>query len=110
MRYSINEHIQLKRVSSIAASPDGTWLAVEVLRLDRDGAKYVGDIWKLPVDGSPPIQLTRGESNDTIPRFRHDGSLGFLSNRQPNEIKPDDDADKRSQIWLLPPKAVSRGS
>jgi len=102
MKYSTNDHIQLKRVTSIAASPDGSWLAVEVLRLDRDGAKYVGDIWKVGVDGSAPIQLTRGESNDTLPRFRHDGALGFLSNRQPNEIKPDEDADKRSQVWIFP--------
>jgi dipeptidyl aminopeptidase/acylaminoacyl peptidase len=102
MTYSINDHIQLKRVSSIAASPDGTWLAVAVQRLDRDGAKYVGDIWKLPIDGSAPIQLTRGDCNDTAPRFRSDGALGFLSNRLPNEIKPDDDADKRMQLWILP--------
>jgi len=89
-------------VTSIAASPDGTWLAVAIQRLDRDGAKYIGDIWKVPVDGSAPVQLTRGESNDTAPRFRHDGALGFLSNRLPNELKPDDDADKRSQLWILP--------
>jgi dipeptidyl aminopeptidase/acylaminoacyl peptidase len=102
MPYSINDHIRLKRVTSIAASPDGTWLAVEVQRLDRDGAKYVGDIWRVPVDGSATVQLTRGDSNDTLPRFRRDGALGFLSNRQPNEIKPDEDADKRSQVWILP--------
>jgi len=102
MNYSINDHIKLKRVTSIAASPDGTWLAVEVQRLDRDGARYVGDIWKVPVDGSTPAQLTRGDSNDTSPCFRHDGALGFLSNRRPNEIKADEDADKRSQLWILP--------
>src|SRR6185295_13005715 len=102
MNYSINDHIKLKRVSSIAASPDGTWLAVGVERLDLDGAKYIGDNWKVPVDGSSPVQLTRGETNDTSPRFRHDGALGFLSNRRPNEIKPDDDADKRLQLWVLP--------
>jgi len=84
MTYTINDHIQLKRVSSISASPDGRWLAVAVQRLDRDGAKYLGDIWKLPLDGSAAIQLTRGECNDANPKFRHDGSLGFLSNRLPN--------------------------
>jgi dipeptidyl aminopeptidase/acylaminoacyl peptidase len=102
MNYSINDHIRLKRVSSIAASPDGTWLAVEVQRLDRDGAKYVGDIWKVPLNGVSPVQLTRGDTSDTSPRFRHDGALGFLSNRQPNEIKPDEDADKRMQLWIFP--------
>lgn len=102
MNYSINDHIKLNRVSSLAPSPDGTWLAVAVQRLDRDGTKYVSDIWKLPIDGSAPIQLTRGESNDVGPRFRQDGALGFLSNRTPNEIKADDDAGNRMQLWILP--------
>ena len=49
-----------------------------------------------------PTQLTRGDSKDAAPCFRHDGALGFLSNRQPNEVKPDEDADKRMQVWILP--------
>jgi dipeptidyl aminopeptidase/acylaminoacyl peptidase len=102
MTYSVEQHIALKRVSTIAASPDGKWLAVSVERLDRDGAKYVSDLWKLPTDGGPAVQLTRGESKDKAPCFRHDGALGFLSNRQPNDVKPDEDAEKRMQVWLLP--------
>ena len=102
MTYTVDQHIALKRVSDIAASPDGSWLAVSVQRLDRDGAKYVSDLWKVPTDGSPALQLTRGESKDSAPCFRHDGALGFLSNRQPNEVKPDEEAEKRMQVWLLP--------
>lgn len=102
--YSVEEHIRLRRVSGIAPSPDGRWLAVAVQRLDREGTKYVSDLWKVPTDGGPAVQLTRGESKDTAPAFRHDGALAFLSNRQPNEIKPDEDADKRMQVWLLPPE------
>jgi len=100
--YTVEQHIALKRVSGIAPSPDGTWLAVVVQRLDREGLKYVSDLWKVSADGSAPTQLTRGDSKDSSPCFRHDGALGFLSNRQPNEIKPDDDADKRMQVWILP--------
>jgi dipeptidyl aminopeptidase/acylaminoacyl peptidase len=100
--YTVEQHIQLKRVSEIAASPDGTWLAVVVQRLDRDGAKYVSDLWRVPTDGGAAVQLTRGHCKDSAPCFRHDGSLGFLSNRQPNEIKPDEEAEKRMQVWLLP--------
>jgi dipeptidyl aminopeptidase/acylaminoacyl peptidase len=102
MTYTVEQHIALRRVSSIAASPDGKWLAVSVDRLDREGAKYVSDLWKLPTDGSPAVQLTRGDTKDRAPCFRHDGALGFLSNRQPNEVKPDEDAEKRMQVWLLP--------
>jgi dipeptidyl aminopeptidase/acylaminoacyl peptidase len=100
--YSVNDHIALRRVSDIAPSPDGRWLAVVVQRLDRDGGKYVSDLWKVPTDGGPAVQLTRGDCKDTAPCFRADGALGFLSNRQPNEIKPDEEADKRAQVWILP--------
>ena len=101
-KYTVEQHIALQRVSAMAPSPDGTWLAVAVQRLDRDGAKYVSDIWKIPTDGSDAIRLTRGDSKDSAPAFRRDGALAFLSNRQPNEVKADDDADKRMQVWLLP--------
>jgi dipeptidyl aminopeptidase/acylaminoacyl peptidase len=100
--YTVEQHVALKRVTSVAPSPDGTWLAVAVQRLDREATKYVSDLWKVPTDGSAPLQLTRGDSKDAAPGFRRDGALAFLSNRQPNEIKPDEDAEKRMQVWLLP--------
>ena len=100
--YTVEQHVALKRVSTIAASPCGRWLAVVVQRLDLDSAKYVSDIWRVPTDGGPATQLTRGESRDSAPSFRRDGALGFLSNRRPNEAKPDEDAEKRMQVWLLP--------
>ena len=84
--YTVEEHIKLRRVSSIAPSPDGTWLAVSVQRLDREGTRYVSDIWRVPVNGGSAVQLTRGESKEAAPAFRHDGALAFLSNRQPNEV------------------------
>ncbi len=99
--FTVEQLVALKRVAAVAAAPDGSWLAVAVQRLDRDGAKYVSDLWKLPVDGSPPVQLTRGDSKDTAPCFRHDGALGFLSNRTPNEVPSDDAAEQRMQVWLL---------
>jgi dipeptidyl aminopeptidase/acylaminoacyl peptidase len=102
MNYTIEQHIELRRVGEIAAAPDGRWLAVSVQRLDRDKARYASDLWKVPLDGSAATQLTRGDSRDGSPCFRRDGALAFLSNRQPNEIKPDEDADKRMQVWLLP--------
>ncbi|HTN49207.1 MAG TPA: S9 family peptidase [Burkholderiaceae bacterium] len=100
--YTVEDHIALRRVVSIAASPDGSWLAVTVQRLDREGAKYVSDLWKVPTDGGAAVQLTRGDSKDASPCFRSDGALGFLSNRQPNEVKPDEEAEKRMQVWILP--------
>jgi dipeptidyl aminopeptidase/acylaminoacyl peptidase len=100
--YTVEQHVGLKRVAEIAAAPCGTWLAVAVQRLDREGAKYVSDLWRVPTDGSAAVQLTRGDSMDHSPCFRHDGALAFLSNRTPNEIKPDEEAAERMQVWLLP--------
>ena len=77
--YTVESHIQLRRVGGIAASPDGTWLAVSVQRLDIEGTKYVTDLWRVPIDGSAAVQLTRSDSKDVAPCFRHDGALGFLS-------------------------------
>ncbi|MFM2446673.1 MAG: hypothetical protein RI936_1120 [Pseudomonadota bacterium] len=100
--YTPETHIGLGRVGSIAAAPDGRWLAVVVQRLDADGTKYVSDLWRVPTDGGAAVQLTRGDSKDFAPCFRHDGALAFLSNRKPQIGAADEDADKRMQVWLLP--------
>ncbi|MGE5666474.1 MAG: hypothetical protein ACM3ZD_07565, partial [Betaproteobacteria bacterium] len=100
--YDVESHIRLGRVGSIAASPDGRWLAVAVQRLDAEGTKYVSDLWRVPTDGGAAVQLTRGDSKDAAPCFRHDGALGFLSNRKPQIGTADEEADKRMQVWLLP--------
>src|SRR5450759_2809443 len=97
--------IALRRVGKIAVAPSGDWVAVALQRLDADGAKYVSDLWRLPLDGSAAIQLTRGEHNDNAPCFRADGALGFLSNRPPARLAPDDEAKDRNQVWLLPAAA-----
>jgi dipeptidyl aminopeptidase/acylaminoacyl peptidase len=97
--------IALGRVGKIAVAPAGDWVAVAVQRLDADGAKYVSDLWRVPLDGGAAIQLTRGEHNDSAPCFRADGALGFLSNRGSAQPATDDDAKDRNQVWVLPAAA-----
>lgn len=90
------EFLALPRVTSAACSPDGSWLAVSVQRLDADGAKFISDIWRAPTDGSTPTLLLEGEHSDRAPSFRDDGALGFLSDRPvEGEEEPE-----RSQVWL----------
>ena len=101
MRFDATRLTHLGRVSGVALSPDGTWLAVQVARLDRDDKKYVCDLWRVATadGGGAPVQLTRGEWSDTRPRFRRDGALAFISDRG------GDDKEKggpRRQVWLLP--------
>jgi dipeptidyl aminopeptidase/acylaminoacyl peptidase len=98
--FDVHRLVSLGRVQTAVPSPDGTWLAVGVARHDPEKAKYVGELWRVPIDGSAAIRLTRGTSHDHAPSFRADGSLGFLSDR-PVDGKPDEDAPK-PQIWLLP--------
>jgi dipeptidyl aminopeptidase/acylaminoacyl peptidase len=97
--------IRIPRVCSVAPSPCGTWAAVAVARLDAEGGKYISDLWRVPLDGSgAAVQLTRGPSDDRAPCFRRDGALGFLSNRNPREGKPEEGDDERAQVWVLPPE------
>lgn len=96
--------VELGRADALAVSPCGTWAAVAVARLDADGARFVHDLWRVDlVDPARlPLQLTRGPSDDRAPHFRRDGALGFLTNRNPREGKPEDGDDERAQVWILP--------
>jgi dipeptidyl aminopeptidase/acylaminoacyl peptidase len=97
--------IRLGRADEIAVSPCGRWAAVSVARLDAEGARFVHDLWRVDLADAqrPALRLTRGPSDDRAPCFRRDGWLGFLSNRNPREGKPEEGDDERAQVWLLPP-------
>lgn len=102
--FDVERLLSLSRVAAAAPSPDGEWLAVAVGRVDADGARYVHDLWRVSLrdPSEPPLQLTRGASDDRTPRFRRDGALGFLSNRNPREGKPQEGDEDRAQVWVLP--------
>jgi dipeptidyl aminopeptidase/acylaminoacyl peptidase len=95
---------QLRRVTATSPSPCGRFVAVAVQRLDPEESKYISDLWRVSLTepGAPPLQLTRGASKDTSPQYRCDGALGFLSNRNPRDGKPQEGDEERSQVWLLP--------
>lgn len=94
--------VRLPRVGAVVPSPCGTWLAVEVGRLDEEQQKIVTDLWRLPLDGGAPAPLTHGPWSDRAPCFRSDGALGFLSDR------PVGKDDPRAQVWVLPPHGEPR--
>ncbi|MFT7625175.1 MAG: dipeptidyl aminopeptidase/acylaminoacyl peptidase [Myxococcota bacterium] len=89
--------VALRRVSSVAASPCGTWLAVAAQRLDEEGAKFISDLWRVPVAGGAAEPLTDGEGNDRAPAFGADGTLYFLTDRKTDK----DEGEGRSQVWRL---------
>lgn len=68
---------RLVSVSRPAVNPDG-WAVVSAVRPDFAADAYVGQLWRVPLDGSPPRRITRG-FRDTAPRLSPDGRLiGFL--------------------------------
>lgn len=93
------------RVTAAVLSPDGAWIAAAVQRQDAAGGRYVSDLWRVPVDGSAPVQLTDGDTSDRAPCFRADGALGYLSDAQPEDADGD---HKHTQVWLLRDGAQSR--
>ncbi len=103
--FDVEQFIRLKRVIGVACAPCGTWAAVALERLDLDGSRYAVDLWRVGLRDGSARQLTRGPSRDHSPCFRHDGALGFLSNRPNPDQMPEQDTGNtpaRFQVWLLP--------
>ncbi|MEO7146687.1 MAG: S9 family peptidase [Terrimesophilobacter sp.] len=71
----------LVTVSRPTIHPDGSHAIFATSRPNLDADKYVGQLWRVPLDGSTaPQRVTRGIS-DSAPRFSPDGSrIGFLRN------------------------------
>ena len=90
----------LTTVSAPAVHPDGTWAVVATSRPDFDADAYVGQLWRVPLDGANagrgaaggPRRLTRGQ-RDALPKFSPDGAvIGFLRAG----------ANDRPQLHLIP--------
>lgn len=95
MQFDADGLIRLRRVSAHHPAPCGTWTAAVVERLSADESRYVSDLWRVPLDGSAAIRLTRGEASDRAPAFDADGRLHFLSARPTGP----DDAKPKPQVW-----------
>ena len=110
----------MPRLSTLALSPDGSWLAVAVSTLDAAGTKFTSSIWRVSADpaGAAASRLTHSSAGESSPAFLPDGSLLFLSKRpapaQPAgpAAAPDDSKDKgkadsndggdKPAVWRLP--------
>jgi dipeptidyl aminopeptidase/acylaminoacyl peptidase len=83
--------ISFARLSDAQISPDGEWVAFSATRYDL--AKNAGnsDIWRVPLTGGPPQQMTRSDKRDNNPRWSPDGKkLACISSREGG-----------SQVWIL---------
>ena len=65
----------LTSLSAPSVHPDGTWAVVAASRPDFDADSYVGQLFRVPLDGSvAPRRITRGTA-DGYPVFSPDGSV-----------------------------------
>jgi dipeptidyl aminopeptidase/acylaminoacyl peptidase len=79
---------EIPRVQDVQLSPDGRSVSYMLARADWKTNLLVAHIWRQPVTGGPPTQLTSGESGELLARWSPDSrTLLFLS---------------RGQIWLIP--------
>jgi dipeptidyl aminopeptidase/acylaminoacyl peptidase len=72
-------------LSAPSVSADGRRVVFSMSRPDQGADAYVGQLWRVPADGStPPVRFTRG-FRDTAPQFSPDGLLvAFLRAAAPD--------------------------
>jgi dipeptidyl aminopeptidase/acylaminoacyl peptidase len=92
--FTIEDLVQLKRVSEPALSPDGKTVAFTVRETDMAANRGRQDLWSLDLTtkGATPRRLTSNPENDNSPQWAANGALYFLSSRSGS-----------SQVWRLAP-------
>ena len=76
--------MQVKRVSSVVPSHDGSQVAYQVgtAIMEDETSKWRYQIWVVGSDGSNAYQLTQGDKSSTAPAWSPDGEwLAFISSR-----------------------------
>ena len=95
---TFDDLMKVQRISDPQVSPDGKWVAYVVSKPDLDANKMVSNIWRVPLAGGEPQQLTRGDASDSRPRWSPDSkSIAFISSR-----------NGTSQVWILPAGGEAR--
>lgn len=89
---TIDDMWAMKRITDMAVSPDGKWIAFSVKEHDMDKNESYSQIWLVPASGGDAEQLTAGPHFNGVPRWLPNGSaVSFISNR-----------DGKRQIYIIP--------
>ena len=81
---TVDDVLAMRTPSSVAMSPDGSWVAFVVSERDMEADRMVTDVWVVPTEGGPgdARRLTTGEGADDSPAWHPGGEwLGFASDR-----------------------------
>jgi dipeptidyl aminopeptidase/acylaminoacyl peptidase len=83
-----------KRLSGLAASPDGRWAAVQVAEPAYDERDQASDLWLIALDGrTPPRRLTATRGGESGAAWSADGRrLAFSARR---------DGDEAAQVYVI---------
>jgi dipeptidyl aminopeptidase/acylaminoacyl peptidase len=88
---SLDDYLAIKSVAGLTVSRDGMFAAYVVRTVDVDDDRRQASLWRVPVAGGPPEQLTQPGSL-SAPAWSPDGRyLAFLTDRS-----------GKDQVWALP--------
>lgn len=89
--FDVTAMLKIARISELQLSPDGKSVAFTVQTVDVDQNIKPSQIWVLPSDGGPAVQITHDGSMNERPRWSPDSKqIAFISNRS-----------SASQVWLM---------
>src|SRR5580658_8337587 len=94
--WSPEQCMKMKNITSVRVSPDGTKVLYTVRQavMTEDRSEYVNQIFLSNPDGSNTIPLTRGDKNNSSPKWSPDGSrVAFVSNR-----------DGKNNLYIISPQ------
>jgi dipeptidyl aminopeptidase/acylaminoacyl peptidase len=92
-RFDVDSFVEMPRLLTMHASPDGARLALTVQRVAADGKRLAGSIWEIETTGdAPPRLLAAPDSGATVRGFLPDGSLLYTAPRPAADTVPGEPA------------------
>jgi dipeptidyl aminopeptidase/acylaminoacyl peptidase len=80
--FTVDDLYLHEKITDMHCTPTSGAALCTVISVDRASDSYASCIWSFPLDGSTPVQMTRGPGKDESPRWSPDSSqFAFLSGR-----------------------------